>query len=196
MLAVPTRLPGDAGPVGTTEHLAGDERAETPVAPAGPPRRHLHVPAAIGVTLEGARCLRQAGPGCGRSGIMWARRRGGARMGQEVRGVVAKAKGAPVTLETIVVPDPGPGRGGRRRPGVRRLPHRPALPRGRHQRRLPVPPRATRPRASSSRSGPASPTWRRVTSSSSTGAPCAASAGRAGGAGPGTASPPTTPRRR
>jgi S-(hydroxymethyl)mycothiol dehydrogenase len=30
-------------------------------------------------------------------------------MGQEVRGVVAKAKGAPVSLETIVVPDPGPG---------------------------------------------------------------------------------------
>jgi S-(hydroxymethyl)mycothiol dehydrogenase len=30
-------------------------------------------------------------------------------MGQEVRGVVAKAKGAPVTLETVVVPDPGPG---------------------------------------------------------------------------------------
>jgi S-(hydroxymethyl)mycothiol dehydrogenase len=30
-------------------------------------------------------------------------------MGQEVRGVVATAKGAPVTVETIVVPDPGPG---------------------------------------------------------------------------------------
>ncbi len=30
-------------------------------------------------------------------------------MGQEVRGVVAQAKGAPVSLETIVVPDPGPG---------------------------------------------------------------------------------------
>src|SRR5580700_1829864 len=30
-------------------------------------------------------------------------------MGQEVRGVVSKEKGAPVTLETIVVPDPGPG---------------------------------------------------------------------------------------
>jgi S-(hydroxymethyl)mycothiol dehydrogenase len=30
-------------------------------------------------------------------------------MGQEVRGVVSTAKGAPVTLETIVVPDPGPG---------------------------------------------------------------------------------------
>ena len=30
-------------------------------------------------------------------------------MGQEVRGVLAKAKGAPVSLETIVVPDPGAG---------------------------------------------------------------------------------------
>src|SRR6187549_259210 len=30
-------------------------------------------------------------------------------MSQEVRGVVARSKGAPVTIETIVVPDPGPG---------------------------------------------------------------------------------------
>jgi S-(hydroxymethyl)mycothiol dehydrogenase len=30
-------------------------------------------------------------------------------MSQEVRGVVSKAKDAPVTLETVVVPDPGPG---------------------------------------------------------------------------------------
>jgi S-(hydroxymethyl)mycothiol dehydrogenase len=30
-------------------------------------------------------------------------------MPQEVRGVIALGKGAPVTLETIVVPDPGPG---------------------------------------------------------------------------------------
>lgn len=30
-------------------------------------------------------------------------------MANEVRGVVARAKGAPVTVETIVVPDPGPG---------------------------------------------------------------------------------------
>jgi S-(hydroxymethyl)mycothiol dehydrogenase len=30
-------------------------------------------------------------------------------MGQEVRGVVSKAKGAPVGLEIVVVPDPGPG---------------------------------------------------------------------------------------
>ncbi|HNJ98498.1 MAG TPA: alcohol dehydrogenase catalytic domain-containing protein, partial [Ilumatobacteraceae bacterium] len=30
-------------------------------------------------------------------------------MAQKVRGVVARSKGAPVTIETIVVPDPGPG---------------------------------------------------------------------------------------
>jgi S-(hydroxymethyl)mycothiol dehydrogenase len=30
-------------------------------------------------------------------------------MPQQVRGVVARAKGAPVTVETIVIPDPGPG---------------------------------------------------------------------------------------
>ena len=30
-------------------------------------------------------------------------------MPQEVRGVVARTKGAPVTVETIVIPDPGPG---------------------------------------------------------------------------------------
>jgi S-(hydroxymethyl)mycothiol dehydrogenase len=30
-------------------------------------------------------------------------------MAQEVRGVVARSKGAPVTVETVVVPDPGPG---------------------------------------------------------------------------------------
>ncbi len=30
-------------------------------------------------------------------------------MPQEVRGVIARAKGEPVTIETIVVPDPGPG---------------------------------------------------------------------------------------
>ena len=30
-------------------------------------------------------------------------------MPHEVRGVVARAKGQPVSIETIVVPDPGPG---------------------------------------------------------------------------------------
>ncbi len=30
-------------------------------------------------------------------------------MSQQVRGVISQAKGAPVTIETIVIPDPGPG---------------------------------------------------------------------------------------
>jgi S-(hydroxymethyl)mycothiol dehydrogenase len=30
-------------------------------------------------------------------------------MAQQVQGVIARAKGAPVTIETIIVPDPGPG---------------------------------------------------------------------------------------
>ena len=30
-------------------------------------------------------------------------------MSQQVRGVIARAKGAPVEVTTIVVPDPGPG---------------------------------------------------------------------------------------
>ena len=30
-------------------------------------------------------------------------------MPQEVRGVIARAKGEPVSVETIVIPDPGPG---------------------------------------------------------------------------------------
>src|ERR1700733_13627793 len=40
---------------------------------------------------------------------MWARRHEEHAMGQEVRGVVSTEKGAPVTLETVVVPDAGPG---------------------------------------------------------------------------------------
>jgi hypothetical protein len=64
------------------------------------------------------------------------------RMSQQVRGVMARrAKGEPVSIETIVIPDPGPGRGRGGDPGVRCVPHRPALPRGRHQRRVPVPAR-------------------------------------------------------
>ncbi len=30
-------------------------------------------------------------------------------MAYEVKGVVARSKGAPVSIETIIVPDPGPG---------------------------------------------------------------------------------------
>ena len=73
-------------------------------------------------------------------------------MAQQVRGVVAPGKGEPVRIETIVVPDPGPGEAVVRGAGVRGLPHRPALPRGRHQRRLPVPARPRGRRASSRRS--------------------------------------------
>ena len=31
-------------------------------------------------------------------------------MSQQVRGVVARGKGQPVSIETIVIPDPGPGK--------------------------------------------------------------------------------------
>jgi S-(hydroxymethyl)mycothiol dehydrogenase len=30
-------------------------------------------------------------------------------MSQQVQGVIARAKGEPVSIETIVIPDPGPG---------------------------------------------------------------------------------------
>src|SRR3954447_12616096 len=50
---------------------------------------------------------------CGRPGTRaWCQRfveGKGMRMPHEVRGVVARKKGAPVTVETVLVPDPGPG---------------------------------------------------------------------------------------
>src|ERR1700723_2165441 len=48
-------------------------------------------------------------PGSRAIGLRGAGSQGGTRMQRETRGVVAREKGAPVTLETIVVPDPGPG---------------------------------------------------------------------------------------
>ena len=63
-------------------------------------------------------------------------------MPHTVQGVIARSKGAPVEIATIIVPDPGPGRGDRPDPRLRCLPHRPALPRGWDQRRVPVPARA------------------------------------------------------
>ena len=33
-------------------------------------------------------------------------------MGQQVRGIVSRAKGEPVTIETVDIPDPGPGEAG------------------------------------------------------------------------------------
>ena len=56
----------------------------------------------------------------------------------------------PVEVTTINVPDPGPGEALVEGAGVRGVPHRPALPRGRHQRRLPVP---ARPRGRRRRRG-------------------------------------------
>ena len=66
--------------------------------------------------------------------------------------------------ETIVVPDPGPGEALVQRAGVRRVPHRPALPRGRDQRRLPVPARPRGRGHRSSRSAPTCATSRPATS--------------------------------
>ena len=111
----------------------------------------------------------------------------------EVRGVVSKGKGAPVTVETIVVPDPGPGEalvdvqacgvchtdlhyreGGINDDFPFLLGHEAAG-------------------WSSRPSARASPTSRPATTSSSTGARSAASAVPAAADAPGTASPPTTP---
>ena len=53
-------------------------------------------------------------------------------MPQQVQGVIARAKGEPVTVETILVPDPGPGEA-LVKVHLRGVPHRSALPRGRDQ---------------------------------------------------------------
>ena len=115
---------------------------------------------------------------------------------QQVKAVVARAKGQPVELVTINVPDPGPGEalvkvqacgvchtdlhyreGGINDDFPFLLGHEAAgvveaVGRRRHQRRA------------------------RATSWSSTGARCAATAAPATAASRGTASPPTTPPRR
>ena len=49
-------------------------------------------------------------------------------MPQQVQGVIARAKDAPVELVTVNVPDPGPGEAVVADPGLRGVPHRPALP--------------------------------------------------------------------
>ena len=68
----------------------------------GLPRPHAFPPRPPG------RLLDAGGPGA-RLGLGHRRvRREGVRM-QQVKGVVARSKGAPVTIETINVPDPGPG---------------------------------------------------------------------------------------
>ena len=71
----------------------------------------------------------------------WPTSAEGLAMAHEVRGVIARNKGEPVSDRDRRRPRPGPGRGAGGRPGVRGVPHRPALPRGRHQRRLPLPAR-------------------------------------------------------
>ena len=113
-------------------------------------------------------------------------------MTQHVRGVVARSKGAPVTVETVLVPDPGPGE------AVVKIQACGVCHTDLHYRdgainddfpfllgheAAGVVERSAR--------GPA--TWRPATSSSSTGEPSAGSAGPAAAVARGTASPPTTP---
>ena len=75
-------------------------------------------------------------------------------MAAEVRGVVAMAKGEPVSVVTIVVPDPGPGEAVVRVQACGVCHTDLHYREGGHQRRVPVPPRATRRPAWSRRSGP------------------------------------------
>ena len=51
-------------------------------------------------------------------------------MANQVSGVIAMSSGAPVTLEDIVVPDPGPGEVLVRVAGMRGMSHRSSLPAG------------------------------------------------------------------
>ena len=117
-------------------------------------------------------------------------------MTHEVRGVVALAKGAPVSLETVLVPDPGPGE------ALVRVQACGVCHTDLHYREGGI--NDDFPfllgHEAAGRGGVGGPR-RHVggapgTSSSSTGGRCAANAGPVAGAGPGTASPRTTPRRR
>ena len=117
-------------------------------------------------------------------------------MAQQVRGVVARSKGAPVSIETIVVPDPGPGE------AVVKIQACGVCHTDLHYREgginddfpfLLGPRGCRRGRVRRAR---ASPTSCPATSSSSTGAQCAARAAAVCVAGRGCASTPSTPRRR
>src|SRR4051794_41915957 len=70
-----------------------------------------------------------------------SRRRRRAAMPQEVRGVVSLKKGDPVSVETIVIPDPGPGEAVVAVQGRGGGPPDPHSPEGGHHDEVPVPPR-------------------------------------------------------
>jgi NADPH:quinone reductase-like Zn-dependent oxidoreductase len=116
-------------------------------------------------------------------------------MPQQVRGVVAHKKGDPVSVETIVVPDPGPGE------AVVKVQACGVCHTDLHYREGGINDdfpfllghEAAGIVEASARASPTSP---RATSSSSTGAPSAGTAGPVAAASRGTASAPTTPPRR
>ena len=100
-----------------------------------------------------------AGPAVGRRGSVEVEKPGRHRGFDGARGT---RRGRPGEGRAGVDRDdprarPRPGRGARAGAGVRRVPHRPALPRGRDQRRLPVPARPRGGRGSSRRSATTSP---------------------------------------
>ena len=173
-------------PSGRCQHLTGDERAEASAArrapsPWGRPRTPLPSPVTIGRrgrsasgSVRRSRTSMAVGPWWrqpsdgrrARIGHHVGSPTGGARHGTGSARCGREGEGRAGHARDDRRARPGARRGGGRRQGLRRVPHRPALPRGRDQRRLPLPARATRPRGSWSRSGPTSPTWRRATSSS------------------------------
>ena len=116
-------------------------------------------------------------------------------MGQKVRGVIARAKGAPVELVAVQVPDPGPGE------VLVRVLACGVCHTDLHYREGAISdefPFLLGHEASGKVEavGPTSPTWLRATSSSWPGGLRAGSAARACGAAPGTASTAATPARR
>jgi D-arabinose 1-dehydrogenase-like Zn-dependent alcohol dehydrogenase len=117
-------------------------------------------------------------------------------MPQEVRGVVAHKKGDPVSVETIVVPDPGPGE------AVVEVQACGVCHTDLHYREgginddFPFLLGHEAAGIVEAVGEGVTDVARRATSSSSTGGRSAGTAGPAAAASRGTASPPTTPRRR
>ena len=115
---------------------------------------------------------------------------------QQVQAVIARGKGAPVSIETINVPDPGPGE------AVVRIQACGVCHTDLHYREGGINddfPFLLGHEAAGvvEAVGPTvSPASSRATSSCSTGGRCAATAARACAASRGTASPPSTPPRR